>query len=388
MKYLSATRIHDGRQWLPEGTILSFTEDGTIQALLPPGTVAPENIRHLEGMLCPGFVNAHCHMELSHMKDAVAEGKGLVPFLQAVMLERNRFTEAQKKEAIANAIAEMKSNGIVAVGDIANGPDTLPFRRQAGLHIHTFVESIGFTEHDIEARFAWPAGVYGQFAAQESGSFRLRQSIVPHAPYSVSEGMFARIDRFLPGSLLSIHNEETAAELELYRNKSGAMFDLYRTLGIDAGFFRPSGKTSLQTYLPYLDPGHSLLLVHNTFMEAGDLALLRERGGEVSLCLCPNANWHIERRLPPLDLLMASGLPVCIGTDSLASNHQLSVWSELLTLQQHFPEIPMETLLRWGTYNGACALQLEDVAGSFDPGKRCGIVHIDTECRIQMIANP
>lgn len=385
MKYLSADKIHNGKHWLPEGSIVAVTEEGVIHAVLSPTDTVQESITHYKGILCPGFINAHCHLELSHMKGAVAEGKRLVPFLQSVMLGRNNFSEEDKRTALKAAIKETLANGIVAVGDIANGPDTLSSRENAGLHIHTFVESIGFTETKPEDRFAWPVAVFRQFSGQRSDSHILRQSIVPHAPYSVSKGMFALINNFEPGSLLSIHNEETQAENDFYRDKTGEMFDLYQTLNIDISFFQPSGKTSLQTYLPLLSPQHPVILVHNTFTNEDDITLLQQAKHNIFLCLCPNANWHIERRMPPVSLFIQSGLPICLGTDSLASNQQLDIWSEVQTLQRHFPEISLETLLSWATFNGALALQMDHIIGSFEAGKKPGMVQIDPEQKIKRI---
>jgi aminodeoxyfutalosine deaminase len=385
LKYLSADKIHNGMHWLPDESIIAIAEDGTIHSILQPGEIVPEKVEYYKGILCPGFVNAHCHLELSHMKGVVAEGNRLVPFLQSVMLGRNNFSEEEKRTALEAAIKETLANGIVAVGDIANGPDTLPFRENAGFHIHTFVESIGFTETKPEDRFSWPVKVFHQFREQQSGNHILKQSIVPHAPYSVSKGMFALINNFEPDSLLSIHNEETQAENDFYKNKTGEMFDLYQTLNIDTSFFQLSGKTSLQTYLPLLSPDHPLILVHNTFTDEEDITLLQQTDRNIFLCLCPNANWYIERRMPPVDLFINSGLPICLGTDSLASNHQLSIWSEVQTLQKHFPEINLETLLNWATFNGACALQTEHIVGSLEAGKRPGMVHIDMDQKIHKI---
>lgn len=384
LKYLSADQIHDGRQWLPAGTVIETGTEGLIQAVHTPGNIAADQIQHFDGLLCPGFVNVHCHTELSHMKGLIPEGNKLVPFLQAVMTGRNGFSTTQKETAITAALEEMHRNGIVAVGDIANGTDTLPFRPGSDLHIHTFVESIGFTATRAADRFAYAREVYEQFAAQ--GSDRLRQSIVPHAPYSVSQAMFALIDQ-APGdnALLSIHNEETEAENELYREKKGAMFDLYQTLGIDAGFFTPSGKTSLQTYLPQLPHRNPVILVHNTFMEESDISFLKRSGKDYYLCLCPNANWYIERRMPPVMQFKESGLAICLGTDSLASNHELSIWSEIQTLQQHFPGLDLETLLCWATGNGARALQMEHSLGSITPGKKPGIVHIGSNNKVTKV---
>lgn len=382
MNYFSATQIHDGRQWLAEGSIIVFNDDGTFNGIHAAGSLPDATISHYEGILCPGFVNVHCHLELSHMKGRIPEANGLVDFLKGVMFQRNDFDQASKEMALQEAITTSKNNGIVAVGDITNGTDTLKFRAGAGLHMHSFIESIGFTETKANERFAYSEQVYRQFAdqaAQAPGNYSLRQSIVPHAPYSVSSAMFALIDSYDKASLISIHNEETAAENELYQSKTGKMFELFEALGIDAGFFEPSGKSSLQTYLPQLAPSHPVILVHNTFLDEHDIRFIREEQREVYLCLCPNANWYIERRLPDITLFEESGLPVCLGTDSLASNHQLSIWSEVQLIHEHFPDISLETLLRWATFNGARALQMDDFIGSLEPGKRPGLVAINEQ---------
>lgn len=360
--------------------MIAFDDEGVFRQTYAAGN-APAGVQpvHYEGILCPGFVNAHCHLELSHMKGVIPEGGGLVSFLKNVMFQRNNYDAATREKAIQRAIAESRSNGITAVGDICNGTDMLAFRPGSGIHIHSFIESIGFSETKAPERFAYSEQVYRQYASQAATTHHLAQSIVPHAPYSVSPAMFALIDRFEPRSLIAIHNEETEAENELYRNKTGRMFELYEALGIDPGFFEPSGKSSLQTYLPQLAATHPVILVHNTFLDEADISYLQAAARAVFLCLCPNANWYIERRLPDITLFAKSGLPICLGTDSLASNHQLSIWSEIQTIQQHFPAIPLETLLQWGTLNGAQALQLADRIGSLETGKQPGLVYIDAQ---------
>ena len=316
-------------------------------------------------------------MELSHLKGVIEEGNHLVPFLKSVLSDRNRFSEEEKQAAISAAIIAMRDEGIVAVGDIANGIDTLKHRPDSGLHIHTFVESLGFTQENASARFAYSENIYHQFAAQEEKDNLLRQSIVPHAPYSVSFSLFELINNFDKNAILSIHNQETLAEDDFYLTKTGAMLDLHRSLNIDASFFKASGKTSLQSYLPLIDSTHSMLFVHNTFTSLSDIDFLKNAGFDYVLCLCPNANLYIEKQLPPVTLFLQNELPICLGTDSLSSNHQLSIWSEIQTLREHFPEISLETMLTWATYNGAKALKMDHLIGSFEKGKKPGFVAIN-----------
>jgi len=120
---------------------------------------------------------------------------------------------------------------------------------------------------------------------------------------------------------------------------------------------------------------NQLLLVHNTFTKKEDLDELKKlRTAENTFfVLCPNSNLYIENQLPPVSLFRDENLNICLGTDSLASNHELSVLAEMITLQMYFPEIKLEEFIEWATINGAKALQIEDIYGSFEVGKKPGV---------------
>lgn len=371
---LTASRIHDGKGWLPVGTVIEVADDGTILAL--HDSSKQEDAYWHDGILCPGFVNVHCHMELSHMKGAIPEHTGLIPFLQRVTFHRNDFTEEQKATARHAAYNELLQNGIVATGDIANGDETFDLRSLDQMHIHTFVECIGFTEEHAQQRFDFSRGIYDDFAAQQVKEKRLSQSVIPHAPYSLSEPLFRLIDAHNKNALISIHNQETIEETKFYADKSGAVNDLLNGFNIDTSFFRPSGKSSLQTYLEYFSPSHPFIFVHNTYTTKEDIIFAQDKMREVYWCLCPNANKYIEDRLPDMDLLLQEARNICIGTDSLASNHQLCILSELYTIKQQYPGIEWGLLLRWATQSGAMALQMQDRIGSIEVGKQPGILHI------------
>lgn len=372
--FLTASRIHDGHAWLPPGTVIEVSEDGLIVAL-HAGAGEKEVVTY-DGILCPGFVNVHCHMELSHMKGIIPANTGLIPFLQQVMSVRNNFTDEQKQQDRYEAYYDMLANGIVAVGDIANGEDSLDLRALDLMHVHTFIESTGFTETYAQQRFDAAVKTCQHFAAQQGAGKILRQSIAPHAPYSVSAALFRLIDAHNEKALTCIHNEESFEEIKYYTDKTGAVNDLLGGFNINSDFFTPSGKSSLQTYLEYFKPSHPFIFVHNTYTAKADVLFAQDRMKETYWCLCPNANIYIENRLPDIDMLLAEARTICIGTDSLASNHQLSVLSELYTIKENFPHIDWELLLRWATLNGAAALQMQDVIGTLAPGKRPGILQL------------
>ncbi|OSZ82323.1 hypothetical protein CAP35_03385 [Chitinophagaceae bacterium IBVUCB1] len=370
---LTAPKIHDGIHWLPDGSVIETADDSTIIAI--HGAEKLSEATHYDGILAPGFVNVHCHLELSHMKGMIPEHTGLVPFLQQVMQHRFGFTDEQKTTAREQAFDEMLRNGIVAVGDICNTNDTLPQRASGQMHFHSFSEAIGFNEMPTK-QFGYAVQVYDAFAAQQSDTHILRQSIVPHAPYSVSYALFKLINGHYADSIVSIHNQESAAEDELYIKKEGAVRTLLSSLGIDDAFFHPSGKSSLQTYMRWLDATHPLILVHNTYTTEADITAVQRLHEHVYWCLCPNANMYIENRLPDINLLLRDANNICIGTDSLSSNHQLSILAELQTIKAQYPNIDWSTLLRWATWNGARALQMQHVVGKIEEGKKPGIVQI------------
>lgn len=372
---LTATRIHNGKHWLPQGTVIQLADDGTITALLDDSYAAAA--KHYEGIICPGFVNAHCHLELSHMLGQIPEHTGLVPFLKQVAFTRNDYTEEQKIAARHSAFNTMLNNGVVAVGDIANTNDTLDLRSLGKMHFHSFVEALGFTPTP-QKQLEYATGTYNNFTTQQqTGSKLLRQSVVPHAPYSVSQQLFAGISGINPHAILSVHNQESRAEDEYYKTKTGAVTDLLHTIGIDDGFFQPTGLSSLQSYMQWLAATHPVILVHNTYTTSADVQAAQAQFSNLHWCLCPNANLYIENTLPDVPMLMQQCHNICIGTDSLSSNHQLSVLAELQTIRQHYPAIDWEDLLRYATYNGAQALQMDDLIGIIAPGKQPGLVLLD-----------
>lgn len=379
---ITATQIHDGKNWLPNGSVLDVAENGKVNAILDSSH--QEQAKHYDGIICPGFVNAHCHLELSHMKGAIDKHTGLIPFLKQVAQTRNNYTEEQKTIARHEAFHTMLSNGIVAVGDIANTSDTLDLRVQNKIHFHSFVEALGFTPTPSR-QFDYAVAVYHALAAQQQEEQTLQQSIVPHAPYSVSQQLFEFIDEFDTQSLISVHNQESKEEDEYYQSKKGGVTDLLSSLEIDDNFFSPSGNSSLQTYLHWLSKEHPIIFVHNTYTHKDDIAFAQNYAENAYWCICPNANLYIENRLPNITMLQESCNTICIGTDSLSSNDKLCVLSELNTIKNHHPEIEWEELLRWGTYNGASALQMSDAVGSISVGQQPGLLLLNKDYQLNTI---
>ncbi|MCG2614471.1 amidohydrolase family protein [Terrimonas sp. NA20] len=367
-KKFSADQLFDGEQMVAENQVLIMDNNGVVEAIVP-ATDAGEGVQHFSGVLSPGFINCHCHLELSHMKGAIAEKTGLINFVYDIIRLRH-FSEDEIQDAIALADDEMTRNGIVAVGDICNNALTLQQKITSSLYYQNFVEASGFTAVVAEERFQRALQIRQAFS-----SHSLPASIVPHAPYSVSEVLWEKIIHLDGNDLLTIHNQETIPENELFLERKGDFLSFYEKMKIDISGFIASGKTSVQTFLPRFLQEQQVILVHNVYTSAEDIRVSKTAGmPQLYWCLCPNANLYITGQLPDISLLMRENCSLVFGTDSLASNHQLSVLQELKTVRTHFPEIPIESLFNWATLNGAKALRIQDRFGSFEKGKTPGVV--------------
>jgi aminodeoxyfutalosine deaminase len=374
-KKFLADQLFDGYRLLDDEQVLITTEDGIVENIVSLKE-AGDDVQQFTGILSPGFINSHCHLELSHMKGLINEGTGLTDFVFKVVTQRHFPTE-EILTAIEKAEDEMLANGIVAVGDICNNTLTIPQKVKSRIHYHNFIEASGFNPQIATERFERSVGFFKEYVQSVSKKTITANSIVPHAPYSVADELWEKIIHFPGNHLMTIHNQETAAENEWFRHKQGDFVDFYKKMNIDTSFFQPSGKSSLQSYLLKFLQDQSLILVHNVHTSEEDLLFAKASGKTITWCFCPNANLYISGQLPAIDLFVKNDCDIVLGTDSLASNHQLSILEEIKTISRHFPDIGVSQLLGWATINGAKALQMENLLGSFEKGKQPGVVLCD-----------
>ncbi|HSU28211.1 MAG TPA: amidohydrolase family protein [Chitinophagaceae bacterium] len=384
-KKFKADQLFDGNKFLDKETVLVTDEEGVIHDLVPK-VEAGDDMIEIKGIISPGFINCHCHLELSHMKGMIPVSTGLVQFVVDVVQQRHlpgsdpADLEGLILSAMEKAEDEMLKNGIVGVGDICNNALSIHQKTKGRIYYHNFIEASGFDPSIALTRFQRSLEYYKAYAQFYSIPID-SNSIVPHAPYSVSEELWKFILHFPGNRIMTIHNQETAGENEWFMNKSGEMRSLYEKMNLDTSFFKPSGKSSLQTYVTKFLPNQSLILVHNVYTSSEDLLFCQSPVVHCQLfwCLCPNANVYITGQLPDVNMLVKNNCAIVLGTDSLASNHSLSILDEMRTLRSHFPTISTGILLHWATLNGARALQMDSLLGSFEKGKKPGVVNTDHE---------
>ena len=349
--------------------VLITDEQGVIQGIVLDAE-AGEGVQMIEGIVSPGFINAHCHLELSHMKGMIPAKTGLQEFVKQIVALRNVHAE-QIQDAIIHAEDEMFANGIVAVGDICNTLDTLDQKGKKRIAYYSFIEL-----YDLDPTRAHDKIVKGLEMQQQFYENCVRASLVPHAPYSVSFNLWKLLSDHFQTHTITMHNQETADENEFFEKKTGAFLDMYVRVNVKLDFFEPTGVSSLQSMIPYLKNAHRTILVHNSFTSEADIKKVKQQMPNTFWCLCPNANQYIENAMPPIHLLREQQVPIVLGTDSYASNWSLNILDEIKTIQKFHPEIPLAEMLGWATLNGARALQMDKHLGSFDKGKKPGVISI------------
>ena len=368
MRFLTADYIFNGEAFF-QNALLVLNDDGSVAEFLPVADHAQiEKAEKFNGTLSPGLVNAHCHLELSHMIGKVTPGKGFAKFATELIPQRNWISPEQIADVCAQADAEMYVMGTQAVGDISNVNFSFTAKVNSKIAYHTFVELLGLNPAVAQKMF--DDGLKLKSAAPKT------KSLSPHAPYSVSAELLRMISQAESGNVITIHNQESLAESEFTERGTGSVNEIFKMFGLDLSFYKPSGKNALHATLPDLIGTFNLLLVHNTFSSAEDIQWAHSQHEHLYWCLCPNANLYIEKSLPDVMMMRDNNCRIVVGTDSLASNYQLSILEELKMLHKNFPKIPVAEMLTWATKNGAEALKMDSL-GIFEKGKKPGVVCLD-----------
>lgn len=332
-----------------EGTITSITEHQNI-----------DNLAHVEfypGILIPGMVNAHCHLELSYLRGAIAEATGFAGFAREIGRVRGAYSDDERIHAAAVADAEMWQEGVEAVADIANDALVMDVKRRSPIHYLTFFEHFGLNNLDITPG--------KQMADSEGGR------LTPHSTYSVQDAPFKEICN-LSGEILSLHMLESKAESELYVG-CGSLAEWYGRMGWECDFI--DYCTPARRVVESIANDKRLLLVHGCEATARDVEMLDAHFIEQpTWVLCPESNRYISNSKPPVDMLRRMGAAMAIGTDSLASARSLSMIDNMRLLSN---DVELTELLRWATIGGAKALGLEATLGDIAVGKRPGLVIIE-----------
>jgi len=377
-----ANQLFDGYHLHGNDKVLITDDSGKTEDIIS-ASEAGDDVQTFEGILTPGLINCHCHLELSHLKNVIPQDTGLIEFLCSVVTKRDFPREVIDQE-IEKAEKEMYDNGIVAVGDIGNTADTAEVKSKSKIRWQNFVEVLGFTDEKADDNIEHYKQVAKTLEKKlQTSNLKHRTSLVPHAPYSISPKTFKLINELTKDQVISIHNQEHPAEDVLYKTGGGEYLKLFKIFGINGSPFPITGLSSICSVLPHFNNGQTIFLIHNTFMPEEDVLFAKEYAAKNGLnliwCLCVNANLYIETKVPPIEMFIKNNCPLVLGTDSYSSNWQLSIAKEIQAIKDHFPSLSLGTILQWATINGAKALKWDDELGSFEKGKRPGVTLLSND---------
>lgn len=371
-------RVRVALVWTPDGAkpdhVVETDADGWITAVRPARDGDPEA---LPGLLVPGLVNAHTHLELSGLAGMIPAGRGMIGWIDALVRVRRQAT----REAAAAGARALTDAGTALACDITNAGDTVDLLADAGLAGVVQHEFLGLDRAAVDGKRVAMANA-GTEEDGPGGVIRCRPTV--HALYSTAPDLLDAAVGFegLGGdSPASVHLLESVEEFQFLRDKTGPIARALDAMGRDWRWWEPPGRP-----VPWLaDRGvlsERLLLVHLVHTDAEDRTLLAITGTPV--CLCPRSNLHIGGRLPNAGAMVEQGVRLCLGTDSLASAPDLDVLGEIPVLAAAYPDVPVGTWLDAATQGGALALGFPE-HGRIALGARPGLLLLDV-ARVEDLA--
>jgi aminodeoxyfutalosine deaminase len=335
--------------------------------------VTPERVR---GVVLPGLVNAHTHIELSALRGQVPGGAGFVPWVEQMIGVRAEARPEDDATAIEGAVADLDAFGTVAVGEVSNSLSAVRPLARRGFVGRIFHEVFGIERGPLEQRVADLPNVIAERVGPWP-SPDLAYTVTPHTLYTTHATVVRRLAREARehGSRISLHLAEHAAERRFLEHGDGPIPAWYETrLKLRRDLIEWPGKSPIALADDLGALGPHVICVHLTDARPEELERVAHRGAPV--VFCPRSNLFIETRLPPLLAARAAGIFPGLGTDSLASNASLDVLAEARALADRFPTVPARDLLRMATWEGGRALGIDGI-GRVARGARPGLFAID-----------
>lgn len=374
IKRIAASYVYtlESAEPLKNGFVEYDDNDGTI---LRTGVCEnPDGEDILDGALVPGFVNAHCHVELSHLYGKFYKGSGMAGFIDQINALRDWAGRQVKQELVQKWMDKMWEDGVSAMADISNDDSSFDIKASHKMYTRTFLEVFGSEPEMCDGVMADVTAL--EALAQEKG---IDAAPTPHSCYTMSPALLsASAGAGLEKGFISYHSQESQEEEDLLLTGTGAMYE--NRVRNSMSTPPVTGESSLKYFIDRLADVMSapydqhILLVHNVCLKQDDIDAAKKVMNNVYWAICPLSNMFIHNALPPVELMRSNGLAITVGTDSLSSNDDLSMIKEIVCIRQNFPDVPMNEIFTWASLNGARFLSKEGVLGSFAPGKKPGIV--------------
>ncbi|VAX16531.1 hypothetical protein MNBD_NITROSPINAE01-1459 [hydrothermal vent metagenome] len=353
--------IVDSKTILDDATVI--IKKGAVAKIGPAETLSQiktDRVINLKNhILHPGFVNAHCHLDLSFLKGKLKQGAPFTSWIRSLVAKRVKATMQEIDNGIKNGIKQLISTGTTSVGDISSTGRSPSILAHSGMRAILFHETLGYNPPDAISRFNDLKQILEKFADSDL----LKSGVSPHAIYSVSPALFKKVSAYAKKNNLpvAIHMAETEEEIEFSKKGTGP----FRELLISFGSFAPGRypKTSPVGAVANFNGLKNSILIHANHISNADIAKIKK--AHATIVICPNSNRWFKRPISaPVGTLLDNGVPLALGTDSLASNYALDMTAEIREFHKKFPDISLHQLFDMATNGGALALGLKGGTGT------------------------
>jgi aminodeoxyfutalosine deaminase len=318
-----------------------------------------------EVAVLPGLINAHCHLDYTLMRGVILPSHSFSHWVSRINALKRSFSDSDYLRATHLGFAELMRNGITTVLDIVANPQIFPFLPTPPIRTWSCLELIDVRPRPWIDSSAFGSWLFFSERARTGGGFGLS----PHAPYTASSDLYRlalQCARML-NMLVTTHVGESREEYEMFAGNRGALYDFLAALG------RPMNDCGSTSPLRHLVQNGLIaedsILAHLNEVDKEDIALLSDsRWRPLHVVHCPKSHRFLHHRRFPMEALLKLGLNICLGTDSLASNDSLNLFSEMRTAKRIYPELGARDLLEMVTVRPARALKMQRDLGRISAG--------------------
>lgn len=364
MKKITASRVLTSRG-IEKDIVITLDDTGKI-VNIERGVENIDGVSHLEhynGLIIPGMVNCHSHIEYSYVKGLIPRGSGLPEFIRSIIeiKIKNEVPDEKKADAAKVWDEKMFQQGVVAVGDHNNNDYVYDMKKGSKIYYHNFIELYDEDNQDADTTFH-----NGLKRAKESEQLGFTATVIPHACYTMEDRLIA----LTGGEATSCEGEKATGVLSTHFKESTAL----------------GGEDETSRVIDNISADRSsIIFVHSIYASREDMILAKNKfGDKLTISCCPLSNVFIEKTMGDIEMFRELGIRIAIGTDSLSSNDTLSMVDEMKSLSARYPNISMQEIIEMATINGAEALKIEQWAGTIEENKSPGIVLLENVDLVNM----
>lgn len=345
--------------------VIKTTSDGTIVDIIPFEKIKDNNdIIHLKGLLIPGLINSHCHLELSWAEGYCKANKGIEVFYDEMKGIHNKAPSNENiNSSIEKIITHLKKQGVVAVADTSNTSISISEKKKSNIYFHTFLEIVGADPEKAQEIFDNITKTSYLFYKEN-----LSSSISIHTLFTLSNRLMELSSKEIKNNRKanSIHFLESIEEKNYYEKKNLFKFSK-----------ESKYNSATEAACKLLPLENRTLFVHNTFATKQDLDTILNNFNDAWFCFCPSSNLFISNKLADIPMFYKKTSNILIGTDSICTNKEMDLFNDIDIILKNYPELKIEQLLMAATINGAKFLNIEKQYGSIEKNKKPGLIQVE-----------